>query len=140
MYPGAYISQFPDKPAAIVAETGKQVTYGELEDRSWRLACHLYGAGLRPGDHIALLTDNDPVAFEVYWAALRSGLHITAVNWHLTAVEAAYIIDDCGARALLRWPSPPRRSSPAHRSWSSGSRSAARSAATTRTRRYLSSR
>jgi len=101
MYPGAYVSQFPDKPAAIVAETGRQVTYAQLEDRSWRVACHLYGAGLRRGDHIALLTDNDPTAFEVYWAALRSGLQITAVNWHLTADEAAYIVDDCGARALV---------------------------------------
>jgi long-chain acyl-CoA synthetase len=101
MYPGAYASRFPDKPAAIVAETGRQVTYAALEDHSWRLACHLYGAGLRRGDHIALLTDNDPTAFEVYWAALRSGLYITAVNWHLTAAEAAYIIDDCGARALV---------------------------------------
>jgi long-chain acyl-CoA synthetase len=101
MYPGTYASQFPDKPAAIVAETGRLLTYGELEDRSWRLASHLYGAGLRRGDHIALLTDNDPTAFEVYWAALRSGLYITAINWHLTAAEAAYIIDDCGARALV---------------------------------------
>jgi fatty-acyl-CoA synthase len=37
----------------------------------------------------------------VYWAALRSGLYITVVNWHLTASEAAYVVDDCGAKALV---------------------------------------
>ncbi len=37
----------------------------------------------------------------MYWAALRSGLYITAVNWHLTASEAAYIVDDCEATILV---------------------------------------
>ena len=41
---------------------------------------------------IALLSDNPPEAFEVYWAAMRSGLYITAVNWHLTPDEVAYIV------------------------------------------------
>ncbi len=32
---------------------------------------------------------------------MRSGLYITAVNYHLTAHEAAYIIGDCGAKVLI---------------------------------------
>jgi len=101
MYPGAYVDTFPDKPAVIRAETGDVLTYAQLEDRSRRLARYLHDAGLRRGDHLALLTDNVPTAFEVYWAALRSGLYITAVNCHLSASEIAYIVDDCGATALV---------------------------------------
>jgi len=48
-----------------------------------------------------VLSDNVPTVFEVYWAALRSGLYITAVNTHLTPSEVAYIVDDCGARVLV---------------------------------------
>ncbi len=50
---------------------------------------------------MALLSDNTPETYEVYWAALRSGLYVTAVNHHLTAEEAAYVVDDCGARVLV---------------------------------------
>ena len=50
---------------------------------------------------IALISDNAPQAYEVYWAALRSGLYITAVNHHLSPAEAAYIVNDCGAKALV---------------------------------------
>src|SRR5262249_18477503 len=32
---------------------------------------------------------------------LRSGLRCTPVNWHLTAEEAAYILVDSGAKALI---------------------------------------
>ena len=39
--------------------------------------------------------------FEVVWAALRSGLYYTPVNWHLTAPEVAYIVGDCGARSVV---------------------------------------
>jgi len=28
---------------------------------------------------------------------LRSGLYVTAINSHLTAAEAAFIVDDCEA-------------------------------------------
>ncbi|WP_040789054.1 acyl-CoA synthetase [Nocardia paucivorans] len=101
MYPGAHVDRFPDKPAVILAERDEVLTYRELEDNSIRLARHLYEAGLRKGDHIALLSVNDPKIYEVYWAALRSGLYITAVNWHLSPAEIGYIVNDCDARALI---------------------------------------
>ena len=66
-----------------------------------QLAHVLRDAGLRPGDVVALLTENSLRAFEVYWAALRSGLYITAVNFRLKPDEVAYIVNDCGATALI---------------------------------------
>ncbi|MEU5690076.1 acyl-CoA synthetase [Streptomyces venezuelae] len=98
MYPGAYD---PARPAVVTADGTRAIGYGQLEDRSLRLADHLRAAGLRRGDHLALLCDNDPRALEVYWAAMRSGLYLTAVNHHLRADEAAYIVRDCGAGALV---------------------------------------
>ncbi|WP_067802049.1 acyl-CoA synthetase [Nocardia beijingensis] len=101
MYPGAHVDRIPDKPAVIVAESGEALTYRELEENSVRLARHLHDAGLRRGDHVALLSGNDPKIYEVYWAALRTGLYITAVNRHLSPSEISYIVNDCGARALI---------------------------------------
>jgi long-chain acyl-CoA synthetase len=101
MYPGTYAAQAPDKIAAIMAGTGETVSYGELERRSAQLAHVLYDAGLRPGDVVALLTENNLRAFEVYWAAMRSGLFITAVNNRLKPDEVAYIVSDSGATALI---------------------------------------
>ena len=98
MYPGAYD---PARPAVVTADGGRTLTYGQREERSLRLADHLRSRGLRSGDHVAILSDNDPRVLEVYWAALRSGLYLTAVNHHLTADEAAYIVRDCGARVLI---------------------------------------
>ncbi|MEU2173999.1 acyl-CoA synthetase [Nocardia sp. NPDC019219] len=101
MYPGAHVDRFPGKPAIVRAETGEVLTYRELEENSVRLARHLHDAGLRKGDHVALLSGNDPKIYEVYWAALRTGLYITAVNRHLSPSEISYIVNDCGARALI---------------------------------------
>jgi len=101
MYPGEHAKNTPDKPAVVMAKSGAIVTYRELDERSTRLA-HLWrDAGLRRGDHVALLADNDPRYFEVYWAAIRSGLYLTAVNRYLSADEASYVINDCGARSLV---------------------------------------
>ncbi|BBX23107.1 putative acyl-CoA ligase [Mycolicibacter terrae] len=101
MYPGAHAATTPDKPAIVVAETGETVTYGQLDTRSLRFARHLYDVGVRPGDHIAVLSDNQPRALEIYWAALRSGLYVTFVNSQLTAAEVAYIVNDCDAQAFV---------------------------------------
>ena len=101
MYPGTWSKTHPDKPAVVMAGSGRTLTYAELDDRSLRLANRLRAAGLERGDVVALLSDNTPETYEVYWAALRSGLYITAVNHNLSADEASYIIRDCGARALV---------------------------------------
>ena len=101
MYPGTYAAEAPDRAAAVMAGTGETLSYGDLERRSVQLAHVLHEAGLRPGDVVALLTENNLRAFEVYWAAMRSGLYITAVNWHLKPDEIAYIVNDSGATALI---------------------------------------
>src|ERR1700722_10790658 len=101
MYPGTYAAATPDKVAAGMTGPGETLTYGDLERRSVQLAHVLHDAGLRPGDVVALLTENHLRALEVYWAALRSGLYITAVNYRLKPDEVAYIVNDSGAAALV---------------------------------------
>lgn len=84
-----------------MADSGTTVTYGQLDENSARLAAALRQLGLRPGDVIAVLSDNVPEAFEIYWAAVRSGLYVTFANWHLSAAEAAYIVADSGAQVVF---------------------------------------
>jgi len=100
VYPGAFAPTTPDKPAVVMG-SGKMITYKELDDRSAQLAQLLHARGLRKGDHIAILAENHVRYFETYWAALRSGLYLTAVNRYLKADEAAYLVNDSGAVALI---------------------------------------
>lgn len=101
MFPGTFARTTPDKPAAISAETGESLTYRQLDERSAQLAGLLLERGLRRGDTVALLTDNQITAFEVYWAALRTGMYLTPVNHHLALDEIAYVVDNCDARAVV---------------------------------------
>ncbi len=101
MWPGLHAEQRPDQPAFILDGSGVVVTYRELDDRSNRLAQLFHARGLRFGDHIAILMENNERYLEVAWAAQRSGLYFTPINFHFTAEEAAYIVEDCDARALI---------------------------------------
>ena len=101
MYPGAYAAETPDRPAVVMSHTGETLTFAQLEDRSARIARLLHERGLRRGDTVALLAENSLVYYELYWAALRSGLYLTAINHHLKRGEIGYILNDCGATALV---------------------------------------
>ena len=98
---GHYAALTPHKPAVINASSGQSISYAELDARSNQLAQLLYRQGLRRGDHIAVLMENHLCLVEVVWAALRSGLFVTAVNRCLTADEAAYVLADCDARVVV---------------------------------------
>lgn len=87
-------------PALIVADGGT-ISHSELYARSRRVAAVLHGAGLRPGDGVALILPNRPEFLEITWACQLSGLYYTAVNTHFTADEVAYVIDDSDARAVF---------------------------------------
>ncbi|GAA4694259.1 acyl-CoA synthetase [Nocardioides nanhaiensis] len=101
MYPGAHAAVTPDKPAVVMADDGRTLTYGQLEERSVRLAHVLHAHGLRRGEAVALLAENGPIYHEAFWATKRSGLLLTALNHHLSLEELAYIVRDCGAQVLL---------------------------------------
>jgi long-chain acyl-CoA synthetase len=101
MWPGKHARERPDQAAYVMASTGEAVTYRELNDRSNQLAQCFYAAGLRFGDHIAVVMENRSEFFEVCWAAQRSGLYYTCINWHFNAEETAYILDDCDAKVLV---------------------------------------
>jgi acyl-CoA synthetase (AMP-forming)/AMP-acid ligase II len=90
----------PDSPALIVVD-GATVTYGELFERSQRVAALLHDAGLRRGDGVALVLPNRPEFFEITWGCQLSGLYYSAVNTHFTSDEVAYVIGDSDARAVF---------------------------------------
>ena len=91
----------PDKPAVIMHPSGTVVTFGELEARANRLAHHFRQAGLVEGDTVAILMENSEHFHAVMWAARRSGLYYVPINTHLTAAEAAYIIDNSNAKGII---------------------------------------
>jgi len=101
MTPGFHAERTPDSPAIIMGSSGETVTYAQLEERSVRFARALRSRGVGVGDHIAILLENGRPYLEVSWAAQRSGLYYTAINTHLRTGEVQYILDDCGAVALV---------------------------------------
>ena len=116
MYPGTYAATAPDRPAVIMAGSarGRDLRASSTSARSGsRSSCAT--RGLQRGDHVALFMENHPRFLEVVWAALRSGLYITAVNCYLTADEVAYIVDDCEAKALRHLGGEGRGRAAAHR-------------------------
>src|SRR5215218_9607642 len=100
-HPAAHAATSPDKPAVVMGGSGQRRTYGELDDASNRVAQLLRSGGLRTGDHVAVLLTNRVEWYDVVWGALRAGLYVTPVNFHLAAAEAGYIVRDCGAQALF---------------------------------------
>lgn len=85
---------------ALVDETGER-TWAELDDRVNRLVSALRARGLGVGDTIAVLSGNRRELVEVFLAAMHGGWVVVPVNWHWTSDELAYVLGDCGARALL---------------------------------------
>ena len=101
MHPGVFAAKEPQRPAVIMGTAGTVVTYAELESRSNQAAWLARQCGLRPGDGMAVIMENRPEVFDLAWGAQRSGLQFTAVNWHLTAEEAGYMVTDSGARIVI---------------------------------------
>ena len=91
----------PDKPAVIIHPSGTVLTFAELEARANRLAHFFRKHGLREGDAVAILMENNEHYHAVMWAARRCGLYYVPINTHLTAAEAAYIIDNSSAKAIV---------------------------------------
>jgi long-chain acyl-CoA synthetase len=86
---------------AVVDVDGSRVTADALWRAANQLAHGLRALGLTPGDAVASVMPNHVACLELFLAATQIGLYVTPVNWHLTAPEVAYILQDSGAKVLV---------------------------------------
>jgi long-chain acyl-CoA synthetase len=86
---------------ALVDPAGRELTRGEISEPANAMARRLREAGLVRGDVLAILAPNCAEYLIAYLAATQVGLYVVPLNWHLAAPELQYILDDCGARALV---------------------------------------
>src|SRR5579863_2591635 len=100
MQPAVWAELTPDR-VAIYDYTGQNRTFAELNANANRVARLLRGAGLKAGDAVALACSNRAEFCDVLLGALRVGMRLTPVNWHLTGDEIAYVVQDCEAKAFF---------------------------------------
>jgi long-chain acyl-CoA synthetase len=86
---------------AIYDPDGTTHTFSKINANANKLARLFRQRGLKAGDSLALICSNRAEFVEVLAAALRTGMRITPVNWHLTTDEIAYIIKDCEAKIVI---------------------------------------
>src|ERR1041385_7830186 len=101
MYPGRHVTERAGQPAFIMASTGEQVTYAELEARSNRLAHLLSARGLQRLDHYSIFMENNNRYLEACTAGERAGLYYTCVNSYLMPDELAFILNNSQSKALI---------------------------------------
>ena len=101
--PGAILSttaaRRPSKPALVCGQT--VLTYAELDDRAGRVAGALRQRGIAPGDRVSIYSQNRWEWIVAYHGILRAGGVVNPINVMLTPEEVAFVLDDCGATAIV---------------------------------------
>ena len=90
----------PDR-LAVVDPQGRHTSFGELADLTHRYAHGLRSLGLSDGAGVVTVLPNGLEQIVVMLATYQCGLYVTPVNWHLTASEIAYIVNDSEATVLI---------------------------------------
>jgi long-chain acyl-CoA synthetase len=91
----------PGAPAIRLGEV--ELSYGELDDRSARLAALLLEKGFQPGDRVGAMLPNVPEFPIAYYGVLRAGGIVVPMNVLLKRREIAFYLEDSGAELLLAW-------------------------------------
>jgi 3-oxocholest-4-en-26-oate---CoA ligase len=90
---------FGDRTAVACGD--RQVTYTELEERTNRLAHHLAGLGVGPGDHVGLYARNSIEALETLIAACKLRASAVNINYRYVENELHYMFADSDLTALV---------------------------------------
>ncbi|HEY2319370.1 MAG TPA: AMP-binding protein [Solirubrobacteraceae bacterium] len=90
---------YPARTAVV--DGGRRYSYGQLAERSWRLANALRTAGLRKGDRVATLLFNSSPMLEAHFGVPAAGGILVAINNRLAGQEIGHILEHSGASFLL---------------------------------------
>jgi long-chain acyl-CoA synthetase len=89
----------PDHTGLIVGD--ETLTTPDLLAAADRVAGGLVASGLRPGDRVAILSDNRPELLVLYLALARAGALYVPINPNLAPPEIAWILDRATPHAIL---------------------------------------
>ena len=87
------------KSALLVDE--EKISYGDVLDRSDKLAAFLASKGIGKGDKVALFLRNSPEFVYTLFAVSKLGAIVVPVNTFLKEEELDYILQDSGAKILV---------------------------------------
>jgi long-chain acyl-CoA synthetase len=95
----AAAARFAGKHAVVTPD--RTLAIDELDRLSTTFAGHLRARGLAPGDRVTIWMENGWRWMVSYYGALRLGAVVNPCNILLTADEVAFIVQDCGAKAVI---------------------------------------
>ena len=100
-HPAFHATVTPGKVAYEMLNSGESLTFAELDAASNQAAHALRTLGVGVGENIAFLLENRLDLLVLAWAAQRSGVIYAPISRYLTASEAAFIVEDCGAKVFI---------------------------------------
>ncbi|RIJ79104.1 AMP-dependent acyl-CoA synthetase [Nakamurella silvestris] len=89
----------PDAPCLTAGD--ESLSYRQVQELSSRVAGALAAAGVRPGDKVAILSANDPVAFTCVFGISRAGAVWCPINPRNAAQENRDLLDYFDCRCLI---------------------------------------
>ncbi len=95
------IAEIDPARVALIDPSGSSLTFGELLQRCNRLVHGLRALGLKKGETVAVLMENEKEFLEIFMAISQAGMYLVPVNWHLNPDDIAYIIEDSDAKILI---------------------------------------
>ncbi|MEQ8814681.1 MAG: acyl-CoA synthetase [Thalassobaculum sp.] len=87
--------------SADIVSGDRRVPAAATAARAQRIAGGLQALGVGPGDCVAILMRNDPDFLAATYGTMLLGAYAVPVNWHFRPEEIAYVLRDCGARAVF---------------------------------------
>ncbi|MER8563777.1 amino acid adenylation domain-containing protein, partial [Mesorhizobium sp. M1204] len=95
----AQVRQAPE--ALAVVHEDERLSYGELNARANRLAHHLIGLGVKPGDCVATVLNRSVALVVAQLAILKAGGVYVPVDRALPSARQEWLMADCAARLVL---------------------------------------
>lgn len=93
------IKYYPEKVAVIDGD--KEFTYKEFGERTDKLSLALHQAGIREGDHVAVMLPNTHQMVECFYGICQLGAAMVPLNYRLSAEDLEYIINHSDAKLLI---------------------------------------
>ncbi|MBV8106681.1 MAG: AMP-binding protein [Hyphomicrobiales bacterium] len=79
----------------------KDLSYSDVQRLTWRVARALHRSGVKPGDKVAILSSNDPIAFACVFSVSRAGAVWCPINPRNEAAENRFILDAFDCTSLI---------------------------------------